>query len=215
MTAIEIIRANPGLTAPELARRFGKTRNAYHDAAMRHGIALPKTSIEERNMRVRLGRSAQSAGYEAYIRQHYGSMSAKDIAEVLGIHHGSVCNIAKRIGIKRTPEQQEYFAQLRRRKIGETVKKRKAYAYAMQLSGDALPTKHYNVFYSNSRARVMSRLNLTYGYIRIAGDNANLGYDRTTDRCTEARHSGGPCRKSEEYYTKKYGIKFYNLDNDE
>lgn len=38
--------------------------------------------------------------------------------------------------------------------------------------------------------------------------------DSTTDRCTEDHHSGSPRRKPEEYYTQRYGIRFYNLEDE-
>ena len=213
MTAIEIIRANPGLTAQELAAKFGKTASSYHNAARRNGIPLMLVPREESIRRSVAKNKTRAARNADFIRQHFGEMSDGDIAAALGLRNmQSVAQIARRLGLKRTPEQAAARREQTAEKLRQAQKRATAYHHGRQLRGLEAPSFRWNVFSSTRRLKVRVRLVRTYGYIYLEGDSTNLGYDSTTDRCTEAHHSGSPLRKPEEFYTRKYGIHFYDLD---
>ena len=214
MTAIEIIRANPWLTAQELAAKFGKTASTYHNAARRHGIALVLVSPEESIRRSVAKNKARAARNADFVRQHFGEMSNGNIAAALGLRNvQSVVQIARRLGLKRTPEQAAVLKEQKAEKIRQAQKRIAAYHHDRQTRGLEAPSFRWNVFSSTRRLKVRVRLVRVYGYIYIEGDSTNLGYDSATDRCTVWSRTRG-ARKPEEYYTQRYHIRFYNLEDE-
>ena len=214
MTAIEIIRANPGLTAPELSAKYGKHPATYRCVARHYGIALLHVSQEERIRRSAATIKARAARNADFVRQHYGDMDNGDIAAALGLRNvQSIAQIARRLGLKRTPEQIAARREQKAEKVRQAQKMAAAYHHNRQLRGLEAPSRRWNVFSSTRRLRVRVRLACVYGYIYLDGDFRNLGYDSNTDRCTEWSRARG-ARKPEEYYTQKYGIRFYKLEDE-
>ena len=214
MTAIEIIRANPGLTAPELAAKYGKRTTFFWNAACTHGFRLPNVSEKVRVERVRQGvrRRYDCDRNERFMREHFGTMLTSDIARALGIKRSTAFSIAKRLGLRRTEAQNAALRPVLAKKRTDSLRAKRAVKIAMQISGLASPTKGCNAFSSPARAKARNRLVDKFGYAYIDEDFVNLGYDSNTNRCTEEHHSGSPLRKPEEFYTRKYGIHFYDLD---
>lgn len=217
MTAIEIIRANPGLTAPELAAKYRCGPNRFYHAAERHALPLPKVDRETNteHARAAIRKRLNTDNNEQGVRNLFGTMSTAAIAAKLGISRKGVNNIVRRLGLKMTDEQHEQWRKDRNAAVGEGRRRANAIRRQRQLSGEEPTTRYLNVFASTTIHTMRKRFVHRYGYVYLDGDYLNLGYDSNTDRCTEAHHSGGPCRKPEEHYTKKYGIQFFNLDDDE
>ena len=213
MTAIEIIRANPGLTAPELAAKFNRSYFAFYSAAKQHCIDLPKTPMAKRAANISKSRrkSLNSDAREEYIRANFHTMRAVDIAAELGVTKVTVYYTARRIGLKRTKEEQEAVSRAAHALVGETRRRNFQIRRQKQLAGEEQPSRSLNVFASERRKSARKWLVHEYGYIYLENDYFNLGYDGNTDRCTEWG-KGRNTRKPEEYYTTRHGIRFFNID---
>ena len=214
MTKLEIIRAHPELSAPEMVARFGGFASNYHEVAKRHGLTIRRCTREERSEihRAKMRARCNTARKEAYLREHYGKERPSVIAQKLGVCPQYISMKARRLGLSMTPEQAAAMKEEAGKAVGVTRRRHFAYLRARQLSGEERPTRVYNAFRVRRSERAYYYLARKYGYFCL-DEYLGLGYDSTTDRCTEWSRAKG-ARKPEEYYTKKYGIHFYDLEGE-
>lgn len=199
-----ISRYASGQSMQTIAKELGISDSTVGRIVRRHNQGVPQS----------YGKFEEAKRKREYIRANWCVRPAKDIAEDLGCDESLVYQVAKELGLEYSKDWIE-----RRKKISlgnldgsrkkEVCTKRgKSFSktYEMEklrvkygleqrtkLKISTLPRKAYNA---------RKNLEYKYNYFAIEGDDYALGYDSETRRVVDLP------KFNEEYYTKKYGLKF-------
>lgn len=150
----------------------------------------------------------------AYVREHWCEQPVSEIAKALGCHASSVYKIARKLGLGYSEEWVENRVKTKKRNLAkaqaeevharggksrsETYRKeRLRVLYGLeQRTRLKLPSLPLKVYYA--KWYLMNK----YNYFEVEGDAYAIGYDSETRRIPDKR------KYNEEYYSKKYGVKF-------
>ncbi len=136
------------------------------------------------------------------IRQHYPTLTAREIADKFNISLGYVCEVARLKHLQHDPDTALRSKEHR----ASAISKSRRHTYAMEKlrieMGEPQRTKMKVGGLSKSQHWATCNLVRKHGYYR-SDDPLTLFYDENTHRCP-----GGRPLYTEEYYNKRYGIHF-------
>jgi hypothetical protein len=145
-----------------------------------------------------MGRRKQCNISEAYLRDHYHTMTHLAMSKELGCSASSVCKAIHALGLKRTEED---IQQIRHRACAKRHETWKSEKQRVEIGQEQLTKMRIQTRENIQISRTRHNLCYQRGYIyhRDYGDMSLVFYDGNTRRMKPER---------EEYYHKVYGINF-------
>ena len=146
------------------------------------------------------------------IRRYYPIMAGREIDRKFGFSLGYANKLARKIGVKHTPETIERMKRENRLKCHKIDVKAKVRKWKLKRKLDELRLLEGKPQLTKFRIRTIpkrvtyarQRLIYNYGYYACEGDPYTLFYDKDTKRLKTA----GDKKGTEGYFVNKYGFKF-------
>lgn len=190
------------MTIRTLAEVIGCSKDIVWKVLHRNKIGKPQTyEIREKIMK-----------RDNFIIENFDKMSPSELSKVLGVKKQIIFYCARKYGLKHTEKQLIEFDKRRREilangrkdrsKAIETMRKTRRLETFRILSGMEQKTKMKISCAPHPSFSILYYLQRKYNYFRVEGKLLTLAYDRETTRL------GTTSKYDEEYYTKKYGIRF-------
>ncbi|EJW98546.1 hypothetical protein EVA_13347 [gut metagenome] len=195
-----------------IARKAGVSISTVYDIARKVGAEM---LVE---------RAKRNPKWEAIVRKYYPTMAGHEIERAFGITFNRANKIAADLGLRHNPETEERLLREARERMknnlsksdNETrIKKWKVRRRIDELRIMEGKPQRTRLRFRNMPKRtyaIVSHLVRTYGYIKSADDPYTLFYNGKTKR----RIVGPLSRRkvgTEQYYEKKYHLKFKILSN--
>ncbi len=174
------------LGAPGLQKQYGISRTYSYEVAKKYGLKRRKEGESVAEIVIRC----------------FPTMSAVEIEKQYGIPRAVVYGAAKYHKVRHTEETIKRIYTERGAKTGKALRHTYAMDRLRRDIGEPTKTKKYKHNVSKYVWPILWKLEHKWGYIRTTDPHV-LFYDEHTKRL-----AGLTERNTEEYYTKKYGIRF-------